>query len=334
MSWRGTEGGKAAAKADHDVVMTPNPYTYWDGEQSDSFGAEPHTRGAVLTIQKAYSYEPVPAGLPADQVHHVLGTQGCLWTEYVPNMPWAEYEIWPREAALSEVAWTAAADRNWDDFAHRLPAEEQRLDAMGVNYRPIEDDKLTHNIHLDNGQITIDPVPGTTTRFTTDGNYPMPDSPEYTGPVPLPKGWVQVAARYFTPGKAAALATAATFLDGKAVTVTATSPKDWDTRQTVFYTQRWGGGPDDNVTITFDGSAQPVRSIAVTSGDGETSKTKLTNAVLETSTDGKTFTTVDTFGPDGTAHATFFDGKPLAAFRIRFTKMQMPHPIIKTVTVE
>ena len=106
MSWRGIKGGIAAAGAGHDVVMTPNPFTYLDGEQSDNFGAEPHTRGAVLTVQKVYSYEPVPPGLPADQVHHVLGTQGCLWTEYVPNFSSAEYLLWPRAAALAEVAWT------------------------------------------------------------------------------------------------------------------------------------------------------------------------------------------------------------------------------------
>ncbi len=333
MSWRGTEGGKAAAGAGHDVVMTPNPYTYMDSEQSGSFGAEPHTRGAVLTVQKAYSYEPVPPGLPADQVHHVLGTQGCLWTEYVPNLPWAEYLIWPREAALSEVGWSPAADRNWDDFARRLPAEQRRLDAMGVNYRPLESDGLTHQIRLVDGKIVIDPVPGTRTRYTTDADYPTPDSAVYAGPVPLPGGWVQVAARYFRPGVVATEATAATFLDGRAVTVTATTAKDWDARRTAFYTQRWGGGPGDSVTVTFDAGPQPLRAITVKSGDPAAPYTELTNGVLETTADGLVFDTVATFGADGTAHADL-GGKPVAAFRIRFTTVQTPHPIIRAVRVE
>ena len=333
MSWRGTEGGKAAAAADHDVVMTPGAFCYLDGEQSANEGAEPHTRGNVLTVQKSYSYEPVPAGLPADQVHHILGVQGNLWTEYVPNVRWAQYLYWPRAAAVAEVGWTPAADRHWDDFARRLPTEQRRLDAMGVNYRPIADDGLAHAIRLAGGNIVIDPVAGTQTRFTMDGNYPVPTSPAYAGPVPLPSGWVQVAARYFRPDAVAAEATAATFLDGRAVTVVATAPKDWDARQTCFYTQRYGGGAGDTVTVTFDAGPEKLDGITVTSGEEATPKTELTQAVLETSTDGKTFTRAATFGPDGTAHADVA-GKPVAAFRVRFTALQTPHPIIKTVTLK
>ena len=332
MSWRGTEGGKAAAAADHDVVMTPGPYVYLDGEQSKFDGAEPHTRGSVLTVQKAYSYEPVPAGLPADQVHHVLGVQGNLWTEYVPNFPWAEYMYWPREAALAEVGWTPAADRHWDDFARRLVVEQQRLDAMGVNYRPLADDGLTRAIHLDDGKLVIDPVPGAVARYDLSGDYPTAGSPVYAGPVALPGGWVQASARYFTPGRVATEASAATFLDGRPVVVTATSPKDWDARQTCFYTVRYGGGSDDTVTVTFEGGPQPLRSVTVTSGDEKAPGTTVKSAVLEASADGKAFAQVAAF-ENGTAHADL-GGKPIAAFRVRFTAMQLPHPIIKSVELQ
>ena len=284
-------------------------------------------------MQKTYSYEPVPAGLPASQVHHILGVQGNLWTEYVPNTPWAEYLLWPREAAVAEVGWSPAAGRTWDDFAARLPAEQARLDAMNVNYRPIADDGLTHAIHLDGGKLVIDPVPGTTIHYDLSGDFPSAQSPTYAGPVDLPGGWVQASARYFRPGTVATEATAATFLDGRPVVVTATSPKDWDARQTAFYTVRYGGGSDDTVTVTFTEGPQPLHAITVVTGDEGHTDTVVKHAVLETSGDGKAFDPVAKFDGKPSVHADL-PGKPVAAFRIRFTAMQLPHPIIKSVEVE
>jgi hexosaminidase len=335
MSWRGTEGGLAAARADHDVVMTPSPYVYLDKEQGT--GTEPHERGSVLTAQTAYAYEPVPQGLPANLQHHVLGLQGNLWTEYVPNMPWAQYMTWPREAALAEVGWTAVAEKHWDDFARRLVVEQQRLDQMGVNYRPIEDDQLTSAIHLDPAdasQLAIDnPFPGSTIRYTLDATYPTTDSPTYTGAVKLPGGWVQAAARYFQPGKIATAAAAGKFLDGRPVKVTSTMPRDWDARQTCFFTPVWGGGADDTITVTFDAGPQMLQSLTVRSGNDAAKDTKLKDGVLEISGNGKDFSQVAVFGPDGVAHADV-GGKSIVAFRIRIRALQMPHPIIQSVEVK
>ncbi len=217
MSWRGTDGGRAAAAAGHDVVMTPGGYVYLDAEQGR--GTEPHERGTVLTVRRVYGYEPVPDGLPAGQAGHVLGVQGNLWTEYVPNGPWAQYMVWPREAAVAEVGWTPAADRRWPDFARRVAADERRWDAMGVNYRPLADDDLTRAVHAsdDGKRLVIDPLPGATVRYTTDGTFPAPDGPAYAGPVPMPSGRVRVVARYFQPGRVATPAAAATFVDGRPV---------------------------------------------------------------------------------------------------------------------
>ena len=42
---------------------------------------------------------------------------------------------YPRACAMSEVTWTEAKQKNWDDFQKRLDTHLQRLKAQGVNYR-------------------------------------------------------------------------------------------------------------------------------------------------------------------------------------------------------
>ncbi len=135
MSWRGTAGGLAAARAGHDVIMTPGDYTYFDHYQSRNTAAEPLAIGGFLPLDSVYAYEPVPAELEPQFVSHILGAQGQVWTEYIEGPKNVEYMAFPREAALAEVLWTPKPRRDFADFSARLPAESRRLDALDVNYR-------------------------------------------------------------------------------------------------------------------------------------------------------------------------------------------------------
>lgn len=133
MSWRGDEGGIAAAHAGHDVIMTPNTHCYFDYYQAQA--GEPKAIGNFLPLRKVYAYEPVPSALEGDQVRHVLGAGGNLWTEFVPNFRHAQYMTYPRACAMAEVTWSDPQRKNWEDFRRRLDGELQRLKAQGVNYR-------------------------------------------------------------------------------------------------------------------------------------------------------------------------------------------------------
>jgi hexosaminidase len=137
MSWRGEDGGIAAARAGHDVVMTPNHSTYFDYYQSTRIRKEPLGIGGYLPLKKVYNYEPVPAALNSDEAHHVLGGQCNLWTEYIPTPKLAEYMLFPRACALAEVLWTPAAQKNYPDFTKRLKLHLERLQVLDVNYRKI-----------------------------------------------------------------------------------------------------------------------------------------------------------------------------------------------------
>jgi hexosaminidase len=135
MSWRGEEGGIAAAKAGHDVVMAPNTYTYLDYYQSEDWGTEPLAIGGYVPLEKVYHYEPIPAALAPAAVRHVLGAQGQLWTEYMPDYRQVEYMAFPRLCALAEVVWTPPQQKEYAEFLSRLAQHLKRLDVLDVNYR-------------------------------------------------------------------------------------------------------------------------------------------------------------------------------------------------------
>jgi hexosaminidase len=132
MSWRGEAGGIEAAKDGHDVIMTPGSHCYLDHSQSRN--EDSLTIGSFLPLDKIYNYEPIPAVLNSQQQTHVLGAQGNVWTEYIPNTSKLEYMIFPRMIALSEALWTSKENKNWVDFEKRLPVILKRLEDKKINY--------------------------------------------------------------------------------------------------------------------------------------------------------------------------------------------------------
>ena len=135
MSWRGIKGGIAAAQAGHDVVMAPTDYTYFDYYQSRNRAAEPLAIGGFLPLDSVYAYKPTPPDLTPAEARHILGAQGQVWTEYIPDAKHVEYMAFPRECALAEVLWTPPGRRNFADFRGRLTEHLERLNALDVAYR-------------------------------------------------------------------------------------------------------------------------------------------------------------------------------------------------------
>jgi hexosaminidase len=135
MDWIG--GGAESAASGHDVVMAPTKFCYFDHYQSTNHVAEPKAIGGFLPLRQVYQFEPMPQNLTPELQRHVLGGQANLWTEYIPNLRQVEYMMFPRLGALSEDDWSPKETRNWDDFKARTAVNEKRLDAMGVNYRPL-----------------------------------------------------------------------------------------------------------------------------------------------------------------------------------------------------
>jgi hexosaminidase len=133
MSWQGTEGGIAAANQDHNVIMCPGSYCYFDHYQGKPEN-EPLAFGGFTPIDKVYSFDPTPKELKPEQKHFIMGAQGNIWTEYIPNFKQVEYMAVPRMIALSEVLWLPDDKQNYADFTLRLKSHFALLDMMGVNY--------------------------------------------------------------------------------------------------------------------------------------------------------------------------------------------------------
>jgi hexosaminidase len=136
MSWQGVDGGIAAARQGHDVVMAPTSHTYFDYYQARPAEAEPLAIGGYLPLETVYAFDPVPADLEPQYATHVLGAQGQVWTEYIGTPKQAEYMAFPRACALAEVVWTPTAAKNLADFLARLDVHGRRLAILDVNYRP------------------------------------------------------------------------------------------------------------------------------------------------------------------------------------------------------
>ena len=132
MSWRGTEGGIEAMSQGHDVIMTPGRYCYLDHAQDAPF-REPESIGGYLPLDSVYVYEPVEARMPQDRIHHILGLQANLWSEYIPDDAHAEYMYWPRAFAIAETAWSVPERKNLQDFRRRALNMLELMKRRGYN---------------------------------------------------------------------------------------------------------------------------------------------------------------------------------------------------------
>jgi hexosaminidase len=193
MSWRGEQGGINAARLNHDVVMAPHNYVYFDHLQG-KFDQEPLSIGGYNPIEKVYGYDPVPASLNPDQQQHILGVEACVWTEYMKTPAKVEYMILPRMLALSEIAWTPSARKNYTNFMEeRIPIHLAKLDKTETLFwvppaRGIKDSEPHFNGALNKDQITVTLKPsvqGAKIFYTLDDYNPRETDLLYTQPVTI-----------------------------------------------------------------------------------------------------------------------------------------------------
>ena len=198
MSWRGVEGGIAAAQQNHDAIMTPTGFCYLDYYQSDPT-TEPIAIGGYLPLEKVYSYDPTPKALTPEQAKHILGVQANIWTEYIQTPEHLEYMAYPRASAIAEVGWTSLRQKDYEDFTARLKTHFERLKYLGVNYAKSYYDISASSAMNEKKQVVVklkSADKSAIIRYTLDSSEPTAKSPQYqpTGVVITEDGSIKAAA--------------------------------------------------------------------------------------------------------------------------------------------
>ena len=139
MSWRGTEGGIKAMEQGHDVIMSPGRYCYLDHAQDAPF-CEPESIGGYLPLDSVYVYNPVELSMPQEKLHHLLGVQANLWSEYIVTDSHAEYMYWPRAIAIAETGWSQECNKDIKDFRRRVLPMLERMRAKGYETFNLENE--------------------------------------------------------------------------------------------------------------------------------------------------------------------------------------------------
>ncbi len=217
MSWRGVEGAITAAQQGHDVVLAPAGWMYLDNLQTER-SDEPNGRLATLPLSRVYTLDPVPKELTPDQAIHILGLQSALWSEYIPSRWHIDHALFPRLAAVAEVAWSPMTARNWDNFLKRLPhnytATAPCTSTTATAHSPPTSCCNTAqptSLLANPSHHTQQPNQHRPIHYTTNGNEPTLHSPRYTAPFPITLPTTVKAAVFTEDGRPLAATRSRTF---------------------------------------------------------------------------------------------------------------------------
>lgn len=188
MSWRGEDGGIAAANMDHDVIMTPGSQGMYLDQYEGDYKIEPVTIGGLALIEKVYNYNPIPDTLVATgKGQHIIGVQCNNWSEYMYNTDLMEYRMYPRMLALAEIGWSPLNRKDYKDFERRLDNALVRLDAHNINYYIPQPEQPNGSCNFvaftDKASLEFKTSRPMKVVYTIDGTEPTPESTVYSAPI-------------------------------------------------------------------------------------------------------------------------------------------------------
>ncbi|MBL0024987.1 MAG: family 20 glycosylhydrolase [Saprospiraceae bacterium] len=311
MSWRGEAGGIEAAKAHHDVIMTPGSPVYFDHYQAGPEG-EPLAIGGMNTLKKVYDYEPIPKELNAAEAKYVLGAQANLWAEYITTAEQVEYMVLPRMLALAEVVWSPKENKNWENFNERLKNHFKAFGQRGLHYS-LGNFTVSIKPSSQNGRLFVDlstEILNAAIYYTTDGTEPTLSSNIYAIPIEINASLLLIASTILNGQIMGVKAARQNFVMHKAIgkNVTYTNPLSRyyqadgpnsltdGVRGTAAVGKYWHGfNGDDLIAIIDMGEEKNIQNIAIGCLQNYNDWIFLPQSVkFETSNDGNVFTEIKT----------------------------------------
>lgn len=125
MSWRGRTAGDKAASEGRSVIMSPTTHCYFDYYQ-DLIRKEPLAVGELTSLHWVLTFEP-------GDDSHILGLQANLWCEKIPTPEHAEYMLYPRLYAISEIGWAPKRQREPEQFRAKARSLLEVFRRLGYN---------------------------------------------------------------------------------------------------------------------------------------------------------------------------------------------------------
>jgi hexosaminidase len=140
---------RTALAQKQSVVLSPADRMYLDyaaglGEPGAPWGGN---AGGPVSVEKIVAWEPVPAGLSAQDQGRILGVEAALWTELVRSEAYFEFMLYPRMAAVAEVAWRMQPNSTPAAFAERVAPHVARWRALGRTVRGGPEDAFKYMTH-------------------------------------------------------------------------------------------------------------------------------------------------------------------------------------------
>ncbi|MDP8231975.1 MAG: beta-N-acetylhexosaminidase [Candidatus Zophobacter franzmannii] len=131
MSWQGIEGGIQAVKQGNKAIMTPWANMYFDKRP---YPEDTKVDLPILTWEDVYNYEPIPAGLSAEEAKLIMGAQANIWTEHIYTEEEFQYMLIPRIFPLAEILWTTPENKDIESFRWLLKRHMEYLIRRGYNF--------------------------------------------------------------------------------------------------------------------------------------------------------------------------------------------------------
>ncbi len=132
-----------------DIVLSPVDQVYFDYPQGLGESGAPWegNDNGPTSMLKVLRWQPIPTGFTEQDLHHVLGVEAAVWTQFIRTEKYLQFMLYPRLQAFAEVAWNAQAGRDPAEFERRLKPHLDRLVAEGVRVRRGPEDAVEFQTH-------------------------------------------------------------------------------------------------------------------------------------------------------------------------------------------